>query len=234
LQNLINLDRYGPSFRPKVAVFFFFEGNDLYDDEKIESMWRVHKSEGAPGGGGQAQFHDYAQRAFLRNFLNYVMRWVDPILPNHAPYSGTIKAGSRKGDRVLFADYPSVPWSAWIEERWNSALETMRKAATLQRQRGVRTIFVFLPIKERVYWPYVDLTKGAGMESWSFWDIRGQFRDFCAVAGDGCLDLTEPFQRDLAAAGMPYLPTDSHWTLEGTDLVARQLAPIIRRLLPVD
>ena len=231
LQNLINLDWNAPKLHPKVAVFFFFEGNDLYDDAKIESMWAEATLDGTHTALGMARFHGYAQRSFVNNLMNYAMRWADPILPNNAPFSGTIKAGPHKGERVLFADYPAIPWSPWIEGRWNIALATMRKAAALEKRRGVKTIFVFLPIKERVYWPYVDLAKGAGMEHWSFWQIRDQFQSFCKEVGDACLDLTEPFQQDIAEGGMPHLPTDSHWSLEGTDLVARSLAPLIRGLL---
>ena len=230
LANLINLDWNAPKLNPKVAVFFFFEGNDLYDDAEIESMWAASldytKTE-----LGMAKFHEFDKRSFVHNFLRYVMRWADPIVPNQAPYGGAIKDGPHKGERILFADYAAIPWSPWVEHRWNIAIEVMRKAAALQRQRGVKTIFVFLPIKERVYWPFVDLTPGAGMENWTFWHIRDQFKAFCREEGDACLDLTEPFQKSLAEGGMPHLPTDSHWSLEGTDLVARELASLIRGLL---
>jgi hypothetical protein len=70
------------------------------------------------------------------------------------------------------------------------------------------------------------------MERWSFWQIRDQFQSFCKEVSDACLDLTEPLEKDVAEGGMPHLPTDSHWSLEGTDLVARSLAPLIRGLLP--
>ena len=232
LQNLINLDWNAPKLHPKVAVFFFFEGNDLYDDAEIESMWAVTDVDYSKSDLGMARFHEYDKRAFVHNFLHYAMRWADPILPNNAPYAGTIKAGPRKGERVLFADYAAVAWSPWVENRWKIALATMRKAAALEKSRGVKTIFVFLPIKERVYRRYVDLAKGAGMENWTFWPIRDQFQSFCKEVGDACLDLTEPLEKDVAAGGMPHLPTDSHWSLEGTDLVARSLAPLIRGLLP--
>jgi hypothetical protein len=231
--NLINLDLNAPKLKPKVAVFFFFEGNDLYDDAEIESMWAA-SLDYTKKDLGMAAFEEFDKRSFLRNFLAYAMRWADPIVPNQAPYVGWIKDGPHKGQRILFADYAAVAWSPWIENRWNIAIEVMRKAAALNRRRGVKTIFVFLPIKERVYVPFVDLNKGAGMENWTFWRIRDQFKSFCEHEGDACLDLTEPFQRSLAEGGMPHLPTDSHWSPEGTDLVARELVPIIRRLLPAE
>jgi hypothetical protein len=132
---------------------------------------------------------------------------------------------------VLFPAYAAIPWSPWLAERWQTALAAMRKAAALGRARGVKTIFVFLPIKERVYWPYVELAKGAGMESWTFWPVRDDFAKFCRAEVDACLDLTEPFERDVATGNMPYLPTDSHWSARGHDLAAELLAPTIRGFL---
>jgi hypothetical protein len=230
LQNLIALDKDSPKLDPKVAVFFFFEGNDLYDDFKIEAMWNIWQPDYAASPQGMARFHEYSQRSFVKNMLHYLMRWADPIAPNKAPFWGAIKSGPRRGERVLFADYAAIAWSDWVNARWQSALGAMRKAAAIAQGRGVTPVFVFLPIKERVYWPYVELAPKAGMESWSFWPIRDDFAKFCRDLNVPCLDLTEPFQADVAAGGMPYLPTDTHWSPEGHEKVAALLAPLLRDL----
>jgi hypothetical protein len=234
LQNLINLDRNAPKLDPRVVVFFFHEGNDLYDDAKIEEMWSLFQADGTSSDLGMARFHSYRQRSFVANLMNYAMRWADPILPNRTPYVGTIKDGPRKGERVMFPGYAAVPWSPWVADRWAVALGAMQKAAALERERGVKTVFVLLSIKERAYWPHVDLAPESGMEGWSFWPIRDDFADFCREHGDACLDLTEPFEEDVAAGNMPFLPTDSHWSARGHELAAELLAPIIRRLLGAD
>jgi len=233
LQNLITLDKDSPKLDPKVAVFFFFEGNDLYDDWKIEAMWRIWDPDYRPSKIGMARFQDWAQRSFVRNMLRYTMRWADPILPNHAPFWGDIKIGPRKGERVLFADYAAIPWSDFVAERWTIALAAMKKAADMERARGVKPIFVFTPIKERVYWPYVDIAKNAGMEKWTFWPIRDDFAKFCRDENVACIDLTEPFERDIEAGNMPYLPTDTHWSARGHELVAERLAALIEDLIPL-
>jgi hypothetical protein len=234
LQNLINLDRNAPKLDPKVVVFFFHEGNDLYDDAKIEEMWSLFKADEASPALGMARFHKYPQRSFVANLMNYAMRWANPILPSRTPYVGTIKDGPRQGERVMFPGYGAVPWSPWVADRWETALGAMKKAAEIEHARGVKIVFVLLSIKERAYWPHVDLAPGAGMEQWSFWPIRDAFAMFCRDTGDGCLDLTEPFEKDVAAGNMPFLPTDSHWSARGHDLAAQLLAPIVRRLLSQD
>jgi hypothetical protein len=222
LQNLIVFDKDAPKLAPKVAVFFFFEGNDLYDDFTIEQMWTY---EGKFDVRGQPR-----ARSFVRNFLSYAMRWLDPILPNHAPYWAQITGGPRQGETVLFADYAAVPWSDWIADRWSIAVAAMKKAAALGHQRHIETVFVFLPIKERVYWPYVTLPTNSAMKGWTFWPIREDFAKFCRAENVPCLDLTEPFQKDVAAGNMPYLPTDTHWSARGHTLVAELLAATIRTM----
>jgi hypothetical protein len=134
----------------------------------------------------------------------------------------------------MFPAYAAVPWSPWVADRWATALGAMKKAAVIEHARGVKIVFVLLSIKERAYWPHVDLAPHAGMERWGFWPIREEFAAFCRDNGDACLDLTEPFENDVAAGNMPFLPTDSHWSARGHDLTAQLLAPIIRRLLEAD
>ena len=123
LQNLIVLDKDAPKLDPKVAVFFFFEGNDLYDDFRIEETWNYWDPDYSSSSLGMAKFHTWKQRSFVRNFLGYAMRWLDPIVPNHAPYAAPIASGPRKGETVLFASYAAIPWSEWID----GALENCRR-----------------------------------------------------------------------------------------------------------
>jgi hypothetical protein len=234
LQNLVNLDRNAPKLDPKVVVFFFHEGNDLYDDAKIEEMWSLFQADATNAAPGMARYHSYRQRSFVTNLMNYAMRWADPIVPSRTPYIGTIKDGPRRGEQVMFPGYAAVPWSPWVADRWAVALGAMQKAAEIEHARGVKIVFVLLSIKERAYWPHVDLAPRSGMDQWGFWPIRDAFAAFCLAQGDGCLDLTEPFERDVAAGNMPFLPTDSHWSARGHDLAAQLLAPIVRRLLDKD
>ena len=42
-----------------------------------------------------------------------------------------------------------------------------------------------------------------------------------------CLDLTVALQRALAAGGMPYALTDTHWSAEGHDIVAQAVKETI-------
>jgi hypothetical protein len=173
---------------------------------------------------GMARFHEWERRSFVNNVLRNLRRAADPLLPNLAPYVATMTVPERSGETVYFADYAAIPWTDFTVGRWATARGTLRKAVETSRSRGWQIVICFLPIKERVYWPYVTLPPDSPMRGWSFWPIREELAAFCRAEGVPCLDLTAPLQRDVAAGGMPYLPTDSHWSAAGHDLVARLLA----------
>ena len=58
---------------------------------------------------------------------------------------------------------------------------------------------------------------------WTLWPLPDLFAQFCRTEELACLDLTGPLRDSVRAGGMPYAPTDSHWSAEGHELVARAL-----------
>jgi len=223
LQELTVLEQDAKKLDPKVVVWFFFEGNDLYDDIQIEAMRLAKLDYKDKSREGMAHYHKWDQRSFVIYALRHLRRALDPVFPNHAPYYGFMTTPGHKGEAALFADYAAFPWTDYIETRWAQAAGTLRLAATMSRERGVKLLFAFLPIKERVYWPYVEIPEGNPARGWSFWPIRDKFNAFCQAASLPCLDLTPVFQKDLEAGNIPYLRTDTHWSAHGHDLVAETL-----------
>ena len=222
MQELVVIDRIAPRFAPKVLVWFFFEGNDLYDDREFEAVIKLSPAVMAKGTGAEGirAFHGWKVRSFSLNALALLRRWADPVLPNHAPYGARLIAPEHSGAFVLFADYARWPWTEAVAASWTKAQETFRQGLALARHRGVHLLLAFIPIKFRVYRPYVELPPGSPMQSWTVWPIREFFADFCRAEAVVCLDLTGAFQRALDAGGMPYALTDTHWSAEGHDIVA--------------
>ncbi len=222
MQELVVIDRIAPRFAPKVLVWFFFEGNDLYDDREFEAVMKLSPEVLAKGTGaeGMRAFHGWAVRSFSLNALALLRRWVDPVFPNHAPYGARLASPERPGAVVLFTNYAAWPWTEAVAARWTKAQEIFRQGLALARQRGMHLLLAFIPIKFRVYRPYVELPPGSPMQSWTVWPIRESFADFCRAEAVVCLDLTVAFQRALDAGGQPYALTDTHWSAEGHDLVA--------------
>jgi len=142
------------------------------------------------------------------------------VLPNHAPYGARLISPAHSGAFVLFADYARWPWDEAVAALWTKAQGIFRQGLALARQRGVHLLLAFIPIKFRVYRPYVELPPGSPMHSWTIWPIRESFANFCRAEAVECLDLTVALQRALDAGGMPYALTDTHWSAEGHDIVA--------------
>jgi GDSL-like Lipase/Acylhydrolase family len=229
MQALVVIDRIAPRFAPQVIVWFFFEGNDLYDDREFEAVMQLSPAVMAKGTGaeGMRAFHGWKVRSFSLNALALLRRWADLVFPNHAPYVARLISPERPGELVLFADYAKWPWTEAVAARWTTAQEIFRQGLALARQRGVHLLLAFIPEKFRVFRPYVELPPGSPMQSWTVWPIRESFADFCRAEAIVCLDLTVALQRALDTGGMPYALTDTHWSAEGHDIVAHAVKETI-------
>jgi lysophospholipase L1-like esterase len=102
-------------------------------------------------------------------------------------------------------------------------MDTLRQGIEISRERGLQLVLGFVPIKERVYWRYIELPAASPMRSWTFWPSREKFAELCQANNVPCLDLTPVFETDITSGNMPYLPTDSHWSAHGHDLVAERV-----------
>jgi len=232
LQELRVLEEQAPRLKPAVVVWFFFEGNDLYNDARFENTMRAVQS-GPPETyvDGRPVTHDvlWRQRSFVLGSLELIRRWSHPVLPAHLPHRGRVVAADRSEREVYFADYAAVPWSDWIAGRWDRARAALAQAAALCRRQGVHLLLCYVPIKFRVYRPFVRFALASPCREWDVWPLPGMVEAFCRSENLPFLDLTTPLQEAIRAGGMPYASVDSHWSPEGHALVADLLAAELRR-----
>lgn len=218
--------------RPRAAVWFFFEGNDLYDDQTFENTQMgdgPSAEEATPRPDGLAAFHGFRERSFTRNAVCYLRRWAQPLVPNEAPWWGLLRGRSGPEARIYFADYAAVPWRPYEAERWAVARRSFEEGLAFAREEGVHLLFVYVPTKFRVYRPLVELPAGSPMRGWRSWaELPRLFRAFCADHHAPCLDLTPALQRAARTGAMVYARTDTHWSPAGHALAAAEVA----RLLP--
>lgn len=231
MQELIVLRRDAVKYRPRVAVVFFFEGNDLYDDEAFENAQLAAApsvDETLSDARGFARNDSWRRRSFSRAVLLRLRRWANPVVASQAPYFGFLQVPGQNRDKVYFADYAAVPWSDWVEERWNRAETTLERAVVFGRENGIQVLLVFVPIKFRVYRSLLEVPAGNPARSWTVWPIRDRFAEFCDSNDVICIDLTDPFVQAASRGAMPYSAVDSHWSREGHALVAELLATELR------
>src|SRR5262245_37246731 len=59
MQELVVIERIAPRFAPRAIVWYFFEGNELYDDREVEAVMKLSPEVMAkgPGAEGMRAFH---------------------------------------------------------------------------------------------------------------------------------------------------------------------------------
>jgi hypothetical protein len=232
MQELRVLKRDGLRYQPKTVIWFFFEGNDLYDDHGFDNTllaappspeeMRAHPQ-------GLTRHHGWRQRSFSLALLPQLRRWSTPILPSRAPYFGRLSQPGQDTRIVYFANYLGKPWTDWEARRWDKTQQTLFEAVEFCRQQGLHVLFVFVPIKFRVYQPFVQFDADSPCRIWRVRPLHQLFDDFCRASGAFCLDLTPFFQQAIRHGKMPYADVDTHWSPEGHDLVAERLAIELRQ-----
>jgi lysophospholipase L1-like esterase len=220
-QELIVLRKDAIPLEPAVVAWFFYEGNDLYNDQVFEN------ATAAPREARTAQLtdaHGWWRRSLVRAGHRELRRLVQPIVPSHWPYSGTLAAGPGRGQRVLFGPEATYPWSPYEEARWTSARETLEAAARLTHEHAIHLLLVYVPIKFRVYSDFIDIAPGSALGHAASWRLHERFAELCHTAALACLDLAGPLREALRNGGQPYAPADTHWSAEGHRLVAERVA----------
>jgi hypothetical protein len=226
MQELVVLKREAPRLRPAVVVWFFFEGNDFYDDWACErTLTGLASAKAGSYGPGQpvARAHPWRQRCLASNFLRLIRAWSDPLVPNRVPYYGRLTTPSTNSLPVVFDTCASIPWSPWLAERWEKTKAAFEDGSRFCRQHGIQLMLCYVPEKYRVYQPFVKFPSDSPCRHWTPWALPADFAAFCRTSQIPWLDLTGPLQESVRQGGMPYAPADSHWGPEGHKLVARIL-----------
>jgi hypothetical protein len=232
MPELLVLKKESPRLKPSVIVWFFFEGNDLYDDwrwEKCVRMYYARHPDKHVGGEPVNPAQPWRQRSFAGNCIRLLRRWSDAAIPNRAPYVGFLSAFTHDRQPIYFASYASVPWSEWLADRWGQTRTRLEEGNRFCRERGIHLLLCYVPIKFRVYRQFVEFPSDSPCRNWEVWPLPKDFADFCRSAEIPFLDVTEPLQAAVKAGGMPYPRADSHWGPEGHRLVANILRDEIRR-----
>lgn len=214
-------------FQPKVVLWFFFEGNDVYDDYRFEQFLLAqfpNLSESTAHPHGVAWRGRWTEHTFTLNVFQRLRRWLDPVFPNRAPYFGRLTVPGQEAETVYFATYGAASWTEWIAARWQKTRATLEQVVEFGRAQDIHILFVFVPIKFRVYQPFITFAPDSPCRTWGVWPIDTLFAEFCRATGSSCLDLTPIFQADIRTGGMPYVSVDTHWSAAGHALVADRLA----------
>jgi hypothetical protein len=224
-QELVVLKRDALPLRPRVVIWFFFEGNDLYNDQEFENFLLAPRGVRA---NPWTERHGWWRRSLVRNVLERVRLMLYPLVPTYCPHFGILTAGPYRGQKVLFGPEAAYAWTAFEQHRWERAQQTLTEAMRVAREQGIHLLLVYVPIKFRIYRDFIEFPRHDELRDWTLWPLPNLFAAFCRAEGYTCLDLTEVFRDSVRAGGMPHALADSHWSPEGHQLVAQHLEETIR------
>ena len=219
--------------QPRTIAWFFFEGNDLYDDQEFENSLGAAPAAAdlVPQREGLTREHGWQQRSFVLNGFARLRRWVHPIIPNRVPYWAALAAPGDASRRIYFANYGGVPWTDYEESQWVKAMRNFSEGIATARNAGAQVMLIYVPIKYRVYRDFVRVPPGSAMETWGVWTaLPPKFLELCRSEGVPCVDLTEPLREAVRNGVDVYAPTDTHWSPAGHATVAAELERALKDL----
>jgi hypothetical protein len=219
-QELVVLKRHALNLLPKTIVWVFFEGNDLYqldpEDQEVS---------GEPFD--RAVHDDYWMRSLTRNLLLVSRKAAQGCVP-HSDY---LRLRGRFQDRegketVLYFWEKLGELKPTDRLRLDRLRSILAEAYDLSRQRGIRLVVAFAPVKHRVHQGlqnFEPLTEE--MKEWPLNDLPNEVaRMLKALTPDiEFLDLTLPLREAAAQGVLTYLPDDTHWTADGQRVAAEAI-----------
>lgn len=236
-QELLVLKRYALGLRPRVVVWFFFEGNDLMDLEDYElaqSGWRGYLTRG----------DGFAARCFCLNALERLDLWMADFRWRDSGFRQRRLARllpEVRRDKVTlhFGGYfrwglPDV--SPRELALWEKARHYLREAASVCDQNQIKFLVVGIPTKFRVYRDLCTPMQKRDLARWELNDLPDRLSRWCRAAGVAHLDLTPALKSAARDGSLVYFTEDGHWSAPGQAVAAEQIAAFIRRAgwLPPD
>src|SRR5262245_29332244 len=225
-QELRILELVGLEQKPRTVVWFFYEGNDLYDDQDFKNNQDYLESEGKENARNQKALSSrwkFKGASFTVNAFLALRRAADPIVPNQMPYFGWFKDDQDRRTRIYFHDDCEYPLGDYELGLFENTKSTFKRGKELCEKHGVSLLVGFIPTKFRVYGGPCEFPEGSACRKWKPWKLPDLFRTFCESEGMALLDLTGPM-RDAARGGkLLYAPADSHWRPAGHAFVAKLL-----------
>lgn len=223
-QEAIVLKRFGSELRPKVVLWFFFEGNDLLDVARYERFVKdrddiIKKRD------------NWSQRTFTRNALYTIAGFTAPDIIGDGSEarrrSGTfLNKQSNQSETIYFA----YPGTALSEEEMTSlpvAQTNLLEARKFSEDNGAKFLFVFVPTKFRVYSEFCEFPADGYGRSWKPNDLPARLDQWSKDNGISYLDLTPALKESAASGGLVYFSDDGHWNAQGHRVAAETIARFV-------
>ena len=225
-QELIVLRRYGLSLRPKIVLWFFFEGNDLLDVRRYESFRRNWDAT-------TKELHSFKRRSFIMNALPVFEGAASAL--QHRDDGAEARRRSciflksqTEAERTIYFAYEGVPLSGKDEASLDTAQKVFLKAHKLSTDAGIKFLFIYIPTKFRVYQDFCKFPEDGYGKKWQLNNLPSRLETWHKNQGISYLDLTGALKAAAAHGELVYFSDDGHLNARGHEVAADAIVHFIR------
>jgi hypothetical protein len=226
-QELRVLEHDALPLKPLLVAWFFFEGNDLDDDQNFDNAMLATPGPGAVVGAEpwSRRWRAIVDRSLIWNGFDQLRSFTDWLIPNRINTYGWFRDQRGTTHQMYFYDfYATRPLGEFERDRLQTTETTLARGAELCRANGIACTVYYVPMKFRVYGDLCTFPANSPCRTWHPWDLEEQVRAICARVGIDYVSLTEEMRRAATSGALLYSPTDSHWNANGQAFVANQVA----------
>ncbi len=231
-QELVVLQRFAVKLKPRVVVWFFFEGNDLQSIEEYRAAvadWDTYA--GRVDGAWNRSFCHSARNRLEQWLDNYLVEDLDNVRLNSAPLQAEIPGDAIPGDAVTMY-FGAGPRLVSIEHEatlFDEAQDVLRRAQAICDANDIRFLVALIPVRFRVYRDLCELPDDGHLAECQPNDTPERLRRCCLDARINYLDLTLTLKAAAEEGKLVYLADDDHWSAKGHAVVAEKIAGHIRQ-----
>jgi hypothetical protein len=224
-QELVVLRRFALPRQPRVVLWLFFEGNDLWDARMYERV--IYR-----GGPAALPSTGTADRSFIANVVASLREFATPKptrLSDEARRRACVLPQGPGGEaETLYLDYAGA-----LSDEDAAALGLVQdiflEARNLAAANGAQFLLVYVPVKFRVYRDLCESAADGYAGVWQLSDLPARLQSWSERHAVPFLDLT-PALREAAADGtLVFFPDDTHWNATGNAVAAEAVATAIER-----
>lgn len=225
-RELIVLRRFGLNLRPRVVVWFFFEGNDLFETEDYEEAMRDWQ-------GYVNRVNGYRNRSFFANALDLVAFWLDQLRWRESDLArrraGRPLPRTPGEDVTIYFGKPPCEVALHELALLEKVQEILLDAKSTCAANGIELLVANVPTKLRVYQDLCTFPKDSEVPGWKLNDVPKRLGRWCETADIEYVDLTAALKSAAREGTLVYLVDDPHWSAQGHALVAEEIAESIRK-----
>ena len=214
----------GRKLKPRMVVWFIYEGNDLQDYVRQKQNWkRIVEEDRA-----------FSARSFFSNAFLSIMgpgSWAYYPLRQHVrARTAKLRKEIDSAESLMYFEPTPDPFGEqnrkYFDQLKNILIET-RDACNLD---GCKLIVAFVPMKFRVYHELMQFDADSRFGKWKLNDFPSEFSDWCGKVSIDFLSLIPDLQSSARKGILVYFLDDAHWTPAGNRVVAESVAAHIRGL----